>query len=296
MDRFQTQNGREESGSGGKRILLTGVVLALVVFAFTPFADRAGAKNLDGALARGFATIVVVKGLNGIISVIQDLDLTITPMGVGVQVGAGEILDPINDLLEDFSTVLMYAVASLGMQKVLLAVGGAWGVKLLLLASALLLLLGLWWPRVGWALTHPLLGRLALAMLLVRFAVPVSAVASEAVYAAFLDTSYRESLSSVEEMRTDLKDVELPGVGGEGEEITTPSTWGTAKALLVVKNAVLSLRDKVGVYTRYVVNLIIVFMLQTVVFPLLFIWGLYKGGQWLLGGAPPYMWRRVRLQ
>ena len=72
-------------------------------------------------------------------SVIQDTEIAFSPAGVGVTLAVGEILDPINDLIERFSFVMLVSTASLGIQKILLEVGIWFGFRLLLTFSMLLI-------------------------------------------------------------------------------------------------------------------------------------------------------------
>ena len=56
--------------------------------------------------------------------------------GVGVIFTLGQILDPINDLIERFSSVMLVAASSLGLQILLLNITSWWGVSGFLIAAA----------------------------------------------------------------------------------------------------------------------------------------------------------------
>ena len=53
--------------------------------------------------------------MNGVISVVQSIELSVS-LGAGVGVNFGEVLDPLNDLIERFSTLVLYGLAGLGLQ------------------------------------------------------------------------------------------------------------------------------------------------------------------------------------
>jgi hypothetical protein len=76
--------------------------------------------------------------LNAVISVAQGTDVAIEPAGVGVKFSPGEILDPINDLVEKFSTLMLFASISFGIQKILITLGGHWVVSAALSGAAIL--------------------------------------------------------------------------------------------------------------------------------------------------------------
>jgi hypothetical protein len=69
----------------------------------------------------------VARTLNGVISAAQGTEVALEPGGVGVVLSVGEILDPINDLIERFSAVMLIAASSLGLQALLLNIlQGSW--------------------------------------------------------------------------------------------------------------------------------------------------------------------------
>ena len=65
---------------------------------------------------RALVTFALTRTLNGVISVAQGTQLAFQPAGVGVVISAGEILDPLNDLVEQFSWLTLLAATSLGVQ------------------------------------------------------------------------------------------------------------------------------------------------------------------------------------
>lgn len=54
-------------------------------------------------MARAAYTFALVRGLNGVIALIQGTEVVVSPAGMGLTLTVGEILDPINDLAERFS-------------------------------------------------------------------------------------------------------------------------------------------------------------------------------------------------
>ena len=121
-----------------RKSIWTLVAVAAVAIALTGFADDTSDDYADQALKRALVTFAVARTLNGVISVAQGTEVAVEPAGVGVVFTFGQILDPINDLVERFSTVMLVATSSLGLQNVLLDITGWWG------TSALLLVLVRW--------------------------------------------------------------------------------------------------------------------------------------------------------
>jgi len=96
--------------------------LAALVAWYRPLQDVANAQ-VDAGLKRALISFASARALNAVISVIQGTEFSIQPIGVGVTLTSGQVLDPVNDLIEQFSTLMVVASVAFGVQKVLLAIG-----------------------------------------------------------------------------------------------------------------------------------------------------------------------------
>jgi hypothetical protein len=122
-------------------VLPVALTVAVLVSTWWPAIDRFAGEQVDSALTRALVAFALARGLDGVISVAQSAELAIQPAGIGVSLHPGELLDPINDLVESFSSVMLFAAASLGLQKLLLGISSWWPLKLALSAAMLGLLL-----------------------------------------------------------------------------------------------------------------------------------------------------------
>ncbi len=104
------------------RWTLIGLLLVCIISAIVPFKDKIDSQ-LSHMLTVTLSVYAVARGLNAVVSMAQGTELSIEPLGVGVTLAPGEILDPLNDLIEQVSSVLLIASASLGIQKIVVAVG-----------------------------------------------------------------------------------------------------------------------------------------------------------------------------
>jgi len=113
--------------------------------------NKQGELYIDRIFKQALATFAVARTLNGLISVAQGTTLAVEPAGIGADFAFGEILDPINDLIEQFSWIMLVSTTSLGIQKLLLEITGWWGMRVFLLGSVLLFVVCLWLPaRFPW--------------------------------------------------------------------------------------------------------------------------------------------------
>ena len=94
------------------RCLLSAVLLGVLAVALSGVLDRPAGRYTEAALARAMVTYGVARSLNGVISVVQETEVALSPAGVGVTLAPGQLLDPVNDLIERFSWVMLASFAS----------------------------------------------------------------------------------------------------------------------------------------------------------------------------------------
>ena len=86
------------------------------------------ASVVNGSSIKDAAVIYgVARSINGVISLIQSAE-------IGAIVGSvhpGELLDPINDLIERFSSVMAWSLSSLVLQKILLSIFSSYSFKVI---------------------------------------------------------------------------------------------------------------------------------------------------------------------
>ena len=155
-----------------RKLLLALLALLAVAVAcawLRPLDDLAGAQAQAG-FKRAVASFATARALNAVISVVQGTELSVQPLGVGVTLTPGQMLDPLNDLVERFSDLMLAASVAFGVQLLLIEVGMHWGMSL-----ALTLVAFAWaWPYLKRKRPPALLTRVLVALLLVRFIVPAA--------------------------------------------------------------------------------------------------------------------------
>ncbi|MEJ2514606.1 MAG: hypothetical protein P8080_04230 [Gammaproteobacteria bacterium] len=279
-------------GAGRRVLVLAGVALVALAAWFAPLDDRAEA-SLAAGTARAFVTFATARGLNAAISVAQGTELS-GGVGVTATFSVGEVLDPLNDLVEQFADLMLAATVSFGVQQVLLSMGQHESLKLVLT-----LLLGAWalWYARG-AGTPRWLGNLVILALLARFAVPLSVLGSDQVFTHFLEDRYVASEAAMAEVSSELEAMndamaspaEAPGEEGDGgwleglqdyvgDKIDSTLQWLDLRARFA------ELKASLGATAEHVVDLVVVFLLQTLIVPLLILWVLYSVARGLVSGA-----------
>jgi hypothetical protein len=254
-----------------------------VVFESAPFkrADEVGRTYVDEAFDRALIAFALARAANAVISVIQDSEVDISPAGVGVTIAVGEVLDPLNDMIERFSLVMLVSLVSLGVQKFLIEVVPWFSLKFLLAPSLLLFLFGLWKQHPWSGTISSLARRLLILALLLRFSVPAVAIVNEQVYQLFLNQQYVEAMDGLQQGKQTLS--EFTSLSDRQGSSTETGFIASLKATALQFQAATDLRqqierlsEKLGAMVRDLLSMIVIFLLNTVLLPLTFIWGLYK--------------------
>ncbi|MFM1886120.1 MAG: hypothetical protein RL026_1277 [Pseudomonadota bacterium] len=180
-----------QSGTGRKAVIAV-IVVALAILAWIPRFDSFAHETVDAGIKRAAIAFAVARSLNAVISMAQGTEITIG-VGLGANISVGEILDPVNDMVETFGDVMLVAALSFGVQKLLLLVGSSMITKMLLTVVSLAWALALWFG----ARSSRLLTGMLMLVLVVRFSVPVATVAGDAFYGSFLRASDEAAIGSL---------------------------------------------------------------------------------------------------
>jgi hypothetical protein len=261
-----------------KRVRWTWTLLAVatIVAALTGVVDDYGREYGERAFKRALVTFAVARTLNGVISVAQGTEVAIEPGGVGVNFTVGQVLDPVNDLVERFSAVMLVATTSLGLQNVLLRMFSWWGVTTLLVVAAALTAVLVWrgsgvrGPGPRWLLN----GFLLLAF--VRFAVPLLIIGTGLVFDTFLAAEQNAATAALEATSQEIEALnqEPPVVAEEDQSMLDRLTAMVDDSLetMNVRDRLESFKTRVSNASEHIINLIVIFVLQTIILPLGFVW------------------------
>ncbi|MCP4353547.1 MAG: hypothetical protein GY795_49490 [Desulfobacterales bacterium] len=277
----------------------TSVLDTLMKKTFVNELDEKGSEYYNETMSRSIYTFAIVRGINGVISVLQGTGLAVSPAGVGVSLSVGEILDPINDLVERFSWVMLVSSTSLGIQKVLMEMGIWFGFKIFLSLSMMMIFMGTWVSllvsrfrpeyRIGRFDLKTWGYKLMLVSIVIRFCIPAVAIVSDKIYDLFLKDKYTESVKSLEKVNEEIKNSSLikertkvkpdeSGYLGKLKKMYTDTTEAVN-----IKDKIAYLKEKISDYAEYTINLIIVFILQTVIIPVFVLWLLIRFIRYIYG-------------
>jgi hypothetical protein len=261
-----------------KKWLLSMLLLMLAVLSLTPVVDQRASEEYEQLFQRAFVTFALARTINGVISVVQGTEVALQPAGVGVTLTPGEILDPVNDLIERFSWIMMGATVSLGIQSVLLDISAWWPIQTLVVLFVAWLVIRVWYPREDSQVSKLLLKRALLLLLFIRFAVPVMLIANDFIYQQFLESRYEESAQIISTAGEELQQmgtqagVEAAQGDSDGLLDSISRAWNSSLESLDMSGKLDRMQARAGEVVEHLIQLSVVFILQTGLLPVAFLW------------------------
>ena len=264
-----------------KRITLSLFFILALIFSLNQNLDDSSKHYVDKAFNRALISFGIAKTLNGVISVAQGTEVAIQPAGVGLNFTPGQILDPVNDLVERFSWVMLASSTSLGIQKIFLTMSIWPAFNYTLVCIVLFGLLFIFVETKKYFHMRILFLRISLLLIVLRFAVPITSLANEYVYHVFLENEYVTSTQNLEHTAQQIGELnEVEQNHSTNEKKNT--LWDDAKKIYKSTADILDINKKIQQYkfaaketTYHIVNLIVVFLFQTLIIPLAFIFMIY---------------------
>lgn len=300
-----------------RQIALACLLVLAVLLCWLPAFQAMANSYVDDGLQRSLLSFATARALHSVVSVLQGTELAVQPMGVGLTLTLGQVLAPISDLVAQFADWMLWASIAFGLQKLLLSIGGSYGV------TGVLTLIALAWLLLRWRQqTVPTwLSRLLVVLLFTRLVMPVTIIGSEALFQHFMAQTYQENQIATEGAMGQLQqfDVRGPAKPSDTPADTAPPAaaqaapnetaslwerfkqWGqqaqqsasqTASGVQsLVRNPGDALRDKLSelqqqldLQVERLVTLMVVFALQTLLIPLALFWALLQLCKGLLAG------------
>lgn len=262
---------------GYSRQIVWALLLGLIVMGtwIIPL-DKAATEHVDAGLKRALVSFATARALNAVISVTQGTEIEAAPAGVGMQFSVGQVLDPVNDVVEQFSQLMLAASIAFGIEKILVSIGAHWLVSLSIAAIAGLYVLYIFRRKP----LPTLLTKIFAMLIMIRFAMPIAIIGSDKMFHEFMEDDYASSQKNIEAVSG-----QLPSTNGTPPQASEDkSTWEKFKEWseqnLDVRHQLAALKETAEKAVESTVKLMVIFLLQTLLLPLLLVWilwGIVKG-------------------
>ncbi len=257
-------------------------LLGLLVLAMAGVPNRYGKSYSDELFQRTLITFTFTQTLSGIISVFQSTQFALQPAGVGVNFSAGEILGPLKNLLQKFSGILVACLIFAGFQKLLLQFTSSFFMMIILATAIFYLLISLWFTKKTWKeFTKQFSVRSCLVVLVFYLFVPFTAACSAIVDFFYFQGEYQKNYQIVQTTGQQI-DEEVPIDQGPAEVKTgLLERWKQFFSNhLNLKEKINRIKSQAQILGEKIINLIILFLIQTIVFPVVSWFSLGKILRW----------------
>jgi hypothetical protein len=253
------------------RIALSMVVALMVACSWFVPLESVANQQVDAGLKRALISFATARALNAVISVVQGTEVAVQPAGVGINFAPGQILDPVNDLVEQFAQLMLIASVAFGVEKVLISMGAHWAISLLLTVTG-----------IAWAYAYlrhraspAWLTRVLVILLMTRFAMPLVIIGSDQLFREFLAADYQASQQVIEVASGQITKLNAAVTSPPEEQGMVDKIAGWVSRNADIKPHLESLKQTIEQTTERIIRLMVIFLLQTLVLPLLLLWILW---------------------
>ncbi|MDA8875707.1 hypothetical protein N9I60_04050 [Planktomarina temperata] len=174
------------------------LIMALLIVSWWGAVDNLAAY-VNGESIKDAAIIYgVARSINGVISLIQSAEIS----AIVGSVRPGELLDPMNDLIERFSSVMAWSLSSLVLQKVLLSVFSSYSFKVIFTVCCALMFILKWLPLSAHFVARA--WSLFLIVASLRFSIAIVCALTAAVDQGFIQKIEQASLQTVQTFNSEI--------------------------------------------------------------------------------------------
>jgi predicted nucleic acid-binding Zn-ribbon protein len=183
------------------RYLWLVALIGLPALSWSGILDQFSSENINASISSAGLIYGTARGINALVSLLQGTELNVPFVTFSV----GEVLDPVNDLIERFSDIVLLALGSLALQKILLSVvsNTMFTVLLSLVAVCTGLSLFLGGPKLRSALL-----RTFLVIAFFRFSLGLVVLANSWVDSTFLDEADQQRHVAMEKFQGELRQID----------------------------------------------------------------------------------------
>jgi len=264
---------------------LTGIIVAILLFYSSgiklPVLDKKTDAYFEEAISKAGVTYATCRIINASVSVIKDSELQLEPGGIGISLAIGQVLDPIDDMTERLSDVLVTAITSLGIQKLAYEISVSLAPPILSICLFILSVF-IWFKNERLKSFQKTFLRFAILVIIARFCLPMSSVANELVHEHFFSGKISEAKSELASSSAGLdklKQFSLPETDGILGTIKNSTSFLKQKSI-EFKNSLKAMANGMGTIVENLLKLTFlyvgVFLIQVVVLPLMVFWLLVK--------------------
>lgn len=160
-----------------RKILFAIIVFILTIFSWIGTIDRVSETFIDTSLKQAAIVYGTARAINATVSVLQTFSIP------GIGLGVGQALDPLNSIVERFSTIMEISIGSLVIQKILIEITTNSFFNILLTISAIIIFVSVFIRNI---FDFQLLAKIFLSLAFLRYAIVISLAMNGVISDAFI--------------------------------------------------------------------------------------------------------------
>lgn len=258
--------------SRNRKLAILVAVAAVLLISWSGIIDELSRDYVNTSTLQALAAYASARLLNALVSVASSITFS-AQMGVGFDIQPFQILDPINDLVEQYSTAMKIAISSLIVQKILIEAVSTLIFKVALTVLSFAFAASLYVRDGAHAFT---LFRLFCLFAMLRFLIVLVVLLNAWVDQAFVDTIVSPQMEEVSQVAGQLND-----------EVSARDKLSSLKNMAQWER----ITESVEQIVPAILNLMAAFILKTLILPLVFLALLLKGFRHIWG-VDPRSWIR----
>ncbi len=262
-----------------KLTIQTIAIIFLVSIGWLRFFDDIAADTIDQSLLRAVVTYGSASLLDSSISVVKSLEFSAGIASVDI----GQMLNSASDIINIFKEIMIFSIASLGLQKFLLIMMSSNFFNILLTSSALVYLFSLY-ARAFKKYQSPLFNLFKMLFAL-RFAILISSSLTLLVDKIYIideittyETQFTYAADNISSQAELIQSVEISNNTEEQGFIESISKkWDAMKTVVSTpKNIIEGIYESVNDSVLNLIILMTLFVLKTILLPLLFLYSIKR--------------------
>lgn len=255
------------------KLILLFFTLIVLFFASSFTVDESAKKMVDESFKQAIIVFGSAKALNGVISLAQGTEINLPFIVVAI----GQILDPINDLVEQFSLIMLTSLVSLGIQKILLNFVTNDIFNYILFTFIIIFNIWLFKRFRNDGKLRSIFFKTTFILIFLRFSIPMISYVNDFTYNYFVKPQYNiEHLNkNILKVTDNVSKINQDTIEQKQDESSFFGKIVEKFDLKFYEKKVDEYKNAVDNSSEYMIDLIIVFIFQTILLPIVFIYILY---------------------
>ena len=259
-----------------------------------PYIDKNTDSYFTESMTKAGLAYGICRVVNASVSVIKDSQIQIEPAGMGVSLAAGQVLDPLDDMTERTSDILITAIVSLGIQKIAYELCVAFVPALA--GIAIVIFVGASFLKGDRAsLLRRIVVKSIILLAVARLCLPTSSVINEYLNKFYFSqeiTRAKDELTIISPEMERLKDIDMPEIDGvlgtvkNGFDFVNRKTTDLGVAMKAMVN---NMGNMVSNLVKLSYLYLAVFIVQVIILPIGTFWLLARFTNVLFGTGIPYI-------